>query len=75
MCALHELKGRIRAKQLTLEALAPELFITTGTLSKKLNGKADLTLSEIETLCEILEIAPEDVCIYFFPNLVYNMTV
>lgn len=61
-----KLLGRLKEKGLTQEQFAELLEISGTTLSKKLNGKSEWTQAEINKACEILEIDPADIPLYFF---------
>lgn len=63
---LNLLKGKIVENELTLAKLAPRLKMSAPSLSKKLNGKADFTLTEIRDACVELGIEKEDIGLYFF---------
>lgn len=66
---LNELKGKIRAEGYTLRTLAPLINTTASTLSLKLNGKANFSMPEIESLCKVLNICVSQVGLYFFPHM------
>lgn len=59
-----KLKARIIEMGLTQEQIAKILNISYQTLSYKINNKTDFKASEIQTLCEILNITDKDK--YFF---------
>lgn len=61
-----KLLGRLKEKGLTQEQFADLLGMSGTTLSKKLNGKSEWTQAEINKACEILEIDPVEIPIYFF---------
>ena len=61
-----KLLGRMREKGITQEKLAEMIGISGVTMSKKLNGKSEWTQVEINKVCEILEIDPADIPVYFF---------
>jgi len=46
----------IEASGMKKSAVAGKLGVTPQTLSNKLNGATELTISEVEKLCEILRI-------------------
>lgn len=62
--------GRVREKITnrfgTIKVFADAMGINCATLSKKLNGRADLSRSEIATMCELLEIPNDEITDYFF---------
>ena len=61
-----KLLGRLKEKGLTQDKFAELLGMSGTTLSKKLNGKSEWTQAEINKACEILEINPEEIPVYFF---------
>lgn len=61
-----KLLGRLKEKVDTQDKFAELLGMSTTTLSKKLNGKSEWTQAEINKACEILEIDPVDIPVYFF---------
>lgn len=61
-----KLRGKIREVFGTQEAFALAIGIDAATLSKKLNGASDWTISEIERACNALSIRIETVHEYFF---------
>ena len=60
------LKSELVLKDLTLEKLGKLLGLSKPTMSKKLNGVSEFTLSEIQALSKIL--GEEKGCCYFFCN-------
>jgi len=71
---LNALKGKIREEGQSLRKLSPLVGIATNTLCLKINGKYDFTCSEIARMCEALNIEPEDIPKYFFPQMLRNAT-
>ncbi len=65
---LNALKGRIREMGTTYRRLADDLGIGANTLSNKINGFQAFTVSEMEQICEVLDIAPGDVARFFMPS-------
>lgn len=61
-----KLLGRMKEKGITQEKLAEMIGVSGVTMSKKLNGKSEWTQVEINKVCEILEIDPADIPVYFF---------
>ena len=61
-----KLLGRMKEKGITQEKLAEMIGVSGVTISKKLNGKSEWTQVEINKVCEILEIDPADIPVYFF---------
>lgn len=60
----NKVKGRMREKGLTQAVVARRLGMSTQAFSSKVNGKTDFRLSELEALCNILDI--NDPAAYFF---------
>lgn len=60
-----KLRGRIREKLGSETKMAEKLGISTVSLSSKLNNKVGFTSSEMRKACELLEIANDDVGVYF----------
>lgn len=63
-----KLKGRIAEKFKSRKALADSIGMTTTALSNRLNGKVSFKPEEIMAICapDCLDIAPEEVHVYFF---------
>lgn len=59
-----KLRGKIFENGFTYEQLASKLGISYQAFSNKVNNKSEFKASEIQTLCEILDINDKD--IYFF---------
>lgn len=56
------IRGKIKEKELTQETLAEMLGMSANSLSRKLNGKREFTISEASAVSEILGIEnPNDV--------------
>lgn len=62
------LRGRIIQKYGSVKNIAEPLGLSYLTVTYKINGSRDWTVSEIEKLCRLLEIAPKDIPAYFFTN-------
>lgn len=63
-----KLKGRIVEKFDTQEQFAQALGSTPGTVSKKLKNTSSMKREEIARWCEVLEIQPDEVYLYFFDD-------
>jgi transcriptional regulator with XRE-family HTH domain len=61
-----KLLGRFREYGFTQKDVAAHIGVGPTTLSLKLNNKATFTSSEIDSMCKLLDIAKEDIGIYFF---------
>ena len=62
----NKLRGRIIEKFETQEQFAQAIGMTPGTLSRKLKSTSSMKREEIARWCELLEIKPEDMYLYFF---------
>ncbi len=61
-----KLLGKIRECGFTQETLAESIKINVSTLNAKLNNKNRFTTSEIQNICRLLNIANEEIGLYFF---------
>ena len=61
-----KLRGAIRERYATEYEFARHVGMTRDTLGRKLNGKSEFTLPEIEQVLEALAIPKRDVYDYFF---------
>ena len=61
-----KLLGRIKEKGLTQESLAKNIGITPGSMSEKLNNKANFKQKEIFAICRELDISVGEIGEYFF---------
>ena len=66
MTNTSKLKGRITEKGYNLTSFSEAVHISRPCLRKRINGLADFKASEIEKICEVLEISRSDMCSYFF---------
>ena len=62
----RKLRGAIREKCGTQEALASEMRMHPSTLSAKLAGRTEWTRQEIVKVSEVLQIPDEQIHEYFF---------
>lgn len=62
----QKIKGRIVEEGSSISKAAKFLGITPYTLSKKLSGRAPMTLDEARGLKEMLNISDGEINIYFF---------
>lgn len=65
-CNYSKLRGKIREHYGTQEKFALALGIGKVSLSKRLTGKADFTLTEIQKSVDLLFIPKEAIADYFF---------
>ena len=65
------LKGRIMAKGFTVKKMAEAIGISHTSMSYKINNRREFTVSEIQKICDKLEITNKDP--YFFNQKVDGM--
>lgn len=65
-----KLKGRIVEKFGSQKAFAEKLGWSEGKLSKKLNNEIEFSQSEIVLFMELLDIAFNEMMVYFFTSYV-----
>lgn len=65
---MEELKNLIEKSGYKLSFIASKLGITRYSLSKKLNGETEFKRSEIERLCNFLNIRQSEIARFFFKN-------
>lgn len=68
----NKLRGRIIEKFDTLFRFSEVLNISYEALSKKMNNQIGLSQKEIVQWSELLDIAPEEIGVYFFTPEVQN---
>ncbi len=61
-----KIKARIVELGLTIGILADEMGLSAYTLGQKISGKSPMTLKEARYLKDRLNIADEEVVLYFF---------
>lgn len=61
-----KLLGRIREYGLTQEKVAESIGISNGTMSAKLNNKANFTSKEMIRISRMFDISKDDMGAYFF---------
>lgn len=68
MINVLKIKGRMKEKNLTQEALAEKMELNPSTLNYKINSENGeyLSISEVEKLIDILEIPKSELSFYFF---------
>ena len=64
----NKLRGRIIEKMSSQSALATHLGMTKSQISGRLNNKVPFCPDEIHRMClpDCLDIAPEEIGVYFF---------
>ena len=63
-----KLRGAIREKFGTQGAFAKALGVNQSTLVKKLAGKVEWKVAEVQAACELLEIPADRIGEYFFKD-------
>ena len=66
-----KLLGKIKECGYTQEKLAEAIRINKGTLNQKLKNKTCFTADEINNISQLLNIAPNEIGIYFFAKWVW----
>lgn len=64
MTNTNKLKGRLRENGMSQKDLANLMGLSVNTMNSKLNGKREFKVSEIDRICNILEIQDKE--LYFF---------
>ena len=65
-----KLKGRMREKGLRQEDVGAAAGMRPATFSLKLNSKGEFRLTEIEAICQTLDISMDEISGYFFEQKV-----
>lgn len=60
------LRGLIREKFKTQKAFAKAIGRSVCSVNKKLQGHTEWTAKDIRETCEVLDIPPEKIPVYFF---------
>ena len=71
MLDYSKLRGRIVEKYGSIRAFAEAADMSRAQISHKLNGRTDFYTRDIIKWSKLLEIAPEDIHIYFFSETLY----
>ena len=61
-----KLLGRMREMNYTQNVLSNRIGISKASLNSKLGNKVDFKQNEITRICNVLDITPELVTVYFF---------
>lgn len=62
------LLGKMRAENKTQEDVGKAIGKNKATVNQKLRNKALFTQREIDSICELLGIVPDDIGKYFFAH-------
>lgn len=65
-----KLNGRIKEYGHTLRSFAKEVGISYGHFCEKMKSQYPFTQKDIDSICECLEIDPDDIGVYFFKKKV-----
>lgn len=60
------LLGRMKERGITQEGLSTEIGVNESTLNSKLNNKYGFKQNEMDAICKVLDISPEEIGAYFF---------
>ncbi len=71
---LVKLKGLMREKKISYRKLSKETKISVDALNNKINGYSLLNTEEIYKIVDVLEISPENIILYFFPQMLRNVS-
>ncbi|CAI3207750.1 DUF739 family protein [Clostridium neonatale] len=69
---LNALKGKIREENKNYRSLSKETGISVNSLNNKLNGYSVFDMREISIIVEKLNIEPDEIIKYFFPQMLRN---
>ena len=67
---LNELKAEIARKEMTIDVLADKAKIKRGTMYRRFSNTGGLTLSEIKSISDVLEINGDRIMEIFFDEKV-----
>ena len=67
----NEFRAAMARKEMSANELAKALGIDPATLSRKISGQSDFYRNEIEKLCKILDLTPEETMQIFLPNALH----
>lgn len=68
MYKYNKLRGRIVEKYGTLKEFAKAIGLSQNSLGKKLNCQTQISQSDVEKWCKLLEIAREEIPDFFYPR-------
>lgn len=69
---LSELKGRMRKEGYSYRKLSEETGISVNAINNKLNGYSAMDTDDVELITKTLGILPEEIMLYFFPQMLRN---
>lgn len=62
----NEFRAMLARKEISVGEIAKALSIDPATLSRKISGQSDFYRNEIEKICQILELTPDETLQIFF---------
>lgn len=71
---LNSLKGKIREENENYRSLSKKTGISVNALNNKLNGYSVFDMREVSIIVEMLNINPNEIIKYFFPQMLRNAT-
>ena len=71
---LVKLKGLMGEKKISYRKLSKETKISVDALNNKINGYSLLNAEEIYKIVDVLEISPDNIITYFFPQMLRNVS-
>lgn len=70
---LNSLKGKIKEECLSYREVSTKSGISLTAFNNKINGYSVFDTDEVSALVEILNIEPNDIIKYFFPQILRNV--
>lgn len=64
-----KLKRRMEDFDVSMDQVADRAKVSKDTIRTRLSGQSDWRGSEILTICRLVDIKPEEIGEYFFPEL------
>lgn len=62
----NEFRAMLARKELSVSEVAKTLGIDPATLSRKISGQSDFYRNEIEKICQLLKLTPDETMQIFF---------
>lgn len=72
---LNSLKGKIREENENYRSLSKKTGISVNALNNKLNGYSVFDMREVSIIVEMLNINPNEIIKYFFPQMLRNQQI
>lgn len=70
---LSALKGKIVEMGENYRSISKKTNLSVNAINNKLNGYSVFDTKEVEILVEVLDINPNDILKYFFPQMLRNI--